>query len=242
VIISRASAFDRHPALAPTLDGQIFCTSRPDKHQLTRSPPSVFTTCCRAATMSLSRLKRTRGWILEYRPCPVVPRILSLHCKHSQPALPTTCHRDGFFGTGRMGVDRNHPITSDARSFARGHPDLKRAARAAGAFHFDQYSTSSRRRLPLGCGNLGAQSRLQNIAQLPSTASARGWKYHRCEFTKCANAFSVVSETWCSMPSASASADSVGTPSAHSTSTTSRWRMRTRSASPSPFSVRNTPR
>ena len=69
-----------------------------------------------------------------------------------------------------------------------------------------------------------------------------GRKHHRCDFTKCAKAFSVVSETWCSMPSASASADSVGTPSAHRTSTTSRWRMRTRSASASPFSVRNTPR
>jgi hypothetical protein len=79
-------------------------------------------------------------------------------------------------------------------------------------------------------------------ARSPPPHSVRGRKHHRCDFTKCAKAFSVVSETWCSMPSASASADSVGTPSAHRTSTTSRWRMRTRSASASPFSVRNTPR
>ena len=59
-------------------------------------------------------------------------------------------------------------------------------------------------------------------ARSPPPHSVRGRKHHRCDFTKCAKAFSVVSETWCSMPSASASADSVGTPSAHRTSTTSR--------------------
>lgn len=48
---------------------------------------------------------------------------------------------------------------------------------------------------------------------------------------KRANALSVASETWCSIPSASASAASAGTPSAISTSTTRWWRALTRAAS-----------
>ncbi len=44
------------------------------------------------------------------------------------------------------------------------------------------------------------------------------------------NAASVMSETWCSMPSASCSAASSGTPTATSRSTTSRCRSRTRCA------------
>ena len=54
------------------------------------------------------------------------------------------------------------------------------------------------------------------------------------------NAASVASETWCSMPSASASAASAGTPTARSSSTTSLCLAFTRWAISSPRGVRNT--
>jgi hypothetical protein len=57
-----------------------------------------------------------------------------------------------------------------------------------------------------------------------------------------AKAFNVASEAWCSMPSASASAASSGTPTACRSSTIRRCRARTRSASACPASVRKMPR
>ncbi len=63
---------------------------------------------------------------------------------------------------------------------------------------------------------------------------------HSCARNR-ANAASVVSDTWCSIPSASDSAASNGTPTASSRSTTTRCRARTLAARLSPASVRNTP-
>ena len=65
----------------------------------------------------------------------------------------------------------------------------------------------------------------------PAASLRAGPDQPRCELPPCfdpckkrANALRVASETWCSIPSASASAASAGTPSAISTSTTRRWR------------------
>lgn len=91
---------------------------------------------------------------------------------------------------------------------------------------------------PPGRGRAGAAHR-GGGGRLPAGAPGGVGAAQR---RKRAKACSVVSDTWCSMPSASDSAASSGTPTRRSRSTTRRWRARTRPASAWPASVRNTPR